>query len=160
MLVSLVGQGFSYSQSATQINEKYGTGYSRNAAIGRANRIGLVAPHREKKPPTKRKYAPRTRSGEHHTVLRLMRPTHSAKSMRMMLVTESKEQRLRCVEISCKVPFLENEGCWYPDEKAEPHLFCGGEKMKGQSYCVPHFHLCNNPIEAPRSMPQAFERRA
>lgn len=43
MLVSLWTEGLSCSQIADQINGRCGTGFSRNAVIGRAQRIGLGA---------------------------------------------------------------------------------------------------------------------
>ena len=162
MLVTLIGQGFSYSQSAKQINEKYGTNYSRNAAIGRANRIGLVAPEREKKPRTPRVYKPKTRSGEHHTITRIIRANGNSNAMRIVALTEAKEQRLRCVEISCTVPFADVTGCRYSDSADAPFLFCNGDVKDGSSWCVPHYHLVYTPAAPPkpRYMPQAMERRA
>src|ERR1700753_975339 len=40
-LTENLAQGMSYSEIARTINAKFGTNYSRNAALGRAKRIGL-----------------------------------------------------------------------------------------------------------------------
>src|SRR3954464_3406139 len=44
-------KGMSYAEIAEAINAKFKTDYSRNAAIGRAWRIGLIDPERPKPPP-------------------------------------------------------------------------------------------------------------
>jgi hypothetical protein len=46
-LKRLIGENCSYTVAAAQINTDFGTVYTRNAAIGRAHRIGLAAlcPH-------------------------------------------------------------------------------------------------------------------
>ena len=44
-------KGMSFAEIAEAINAKFKTDYSRNAAIGRARRIGLADPERPKPPP-------------------------------------------------------------------------------------------------------------
>jgi GcrA cell cycle regulator len=46
-----VALGMSYAEIAREINAKFGTAYSRNAALGRGKRMGLVAPKRPVRPP-------------------------------------------------------------------------------------------------------------
>ena len=46
-----LAKGMSYSEIAAAINAKFKTGYSRNAAIGRAKRMGLVGPDRPEPAP-------------------------------------------------------------------------------------------------------------
>ena len=41
-----LAKGMSYSQVADAINAKFKTAYSRNAALGRARRMGLAGPER------------------------------------------------------------------------------------------------------------------
>jgi GcrA cell cycle regulator len=43
-LRELVARGMSYSEIADAINAKFGTCYTRNAAIGRGKRMGLGCP--------------------------------------------------------------------------------------------------------------------
>ena len=45
-----LAKGMSYSEIAGAINAKFGTAFSRNAAIGRARRMGLAAPARPELP--------------------------------------------------------------------------------------------------------------
>ena len=61
-------KGLSYAQIAGAINAKFGTGYSRNAALGRAKRMGLSRPDRPGDPPAhfrcgRRRRSQRDRSG-------------------------------------------------------------------------------------------------
>jgi GcrA cell cycle regulator len=71
-----LAKGMSYSEIADAINSRFGSAYSRNAAIGRGRRIGLAAPDRPedapKRPPkaktqkakTQRLKTPRLRAAE------------------------------------------------------------------------------------------------
>ena len=43
-----LAKGMSFSEVAKAINAKFETAYSRNAAIGRARRMGLAGPDRPK----------------------------------------------------------------------------------------------------------------
>lgn len=47
LLTKLYGEGQSFSQVATALNEMFGTAYSRNAAIGRASRLGIAGGRRK-----------------------------------------------------------------------------------------------------------------
>src|SRR5205823_6598142 len=51
-LKEFVTKGMSYKDAADAINAKFGTAYSRNAALGRARRMALPEPKRPKPPPT------------------------------------------------------------------------------------------------------------
>jgi GcrA cell cycle regulator len=39
-------KGMSFAEAARTLNQRFGTAYSRNAAIGRARRMGLCSPER------------------------------------------------------------------------------------------------------------------
>ena len=43
-------KGMSFAEIARALNARFGTAYSRNAAIGRARRMGLANPERPKLP--------------------------------------------------------------------------------------------------------------
>ena len=49
-----LAKGMSYSEAARAINAKFGTAYTRNAALGRGRRTGLAGPRK-----------PRSRTGCH-----------------------------------------------------------------------------------------------
>jgi GcrA cell cycle regulator len=140
-----LAKGMSYSEIAQAINARFKTGYSRNAAIGRAKRMGLLGPNRPNdlpKPPLSTQ-APR---------LRKLRERYAAEVMRPMPIFERAEPvKLRCVEIDPRhlsLCDLEPGDCRYPyggDEEGEAITFCGHPRRQGSSYCAPHFHLTRGP---------------
>jgi GcrA cell cycle regulator len=133
-----VTKGLSFAEAASEINRKFGTDYTRSAAIGRARRMGLVAPARPqrgpKPPPVKVARPPRSggrQGGE----------------LRPQPAPEHPKVQLRCVGITPRLLALVDLGpgdCRYPyggDKDSEAITFCGHPRLPGSSYCGPHFHL-------------------
>jgi GcrA cell cycle regulator len=140
-----LARGMSYSEVAGAINARFGTGYSRNAAIGRGKRMGLAGPDRPDDLP---KPPPKARRPRLHK----LRERHAPESMRPLPIFESIETvKLRCVEIDPRhlsLMELERGDCRYPyggDEEGEAITFCGHPRRRGSSYCTPHFHLTRGP---------------
>jgi GcrA cell cycle regulator len=134
-------KGLSFSEIAEAINAKFKTAYSRNAAIGRAKRMGLAGPDRPKPPP--KASAPQLDGIREH---------HAAWFRRSMPVFEPVETvKLRCVEIDPRhlsLIDLEPGDCRYPyggDEEGESITFCGHPQRQGSSYCTAHFQLSRGP---------------
>jgi GcrA cell cycle regulator len=148
-LRGFVGEGFSYSQSADKINARFGTDYSRNAAIGRANRIGLACPIRSggSGPTEKRRRQEKfTRPKQFNT-----RPA--------MLSPET--LKLRCLEMvprNLSLLDLEKNDCRYA-YGAGPFVFCGHPKIAGSSYCGTHFQLSRTSAR-PLTEEEQARRRA
>ncbi|WP_024514528.1 GcrA family cell cycle regulator [Bradyrhizobium sp. Tv2a-2] len=147
--------GMSFAEIAREINARFGTAYSRNAAISRSKRMKLTAPRRPLGLPKAR---PRTgaelaaKSRENHRA-EVARPVAAPPPGRPEPV------RLRCVGISPRlVPLVELDAsdCRYPyggDRENEPITFCGHPRLAGSSYCAPHFHLTRGPgTEAERDV--------
>ena len=144
-----LAKGMSYSEIADALNARFGTAYSRNAAIGRTKRLGYPGPDRSmdsRQPSTKR--PPRDRAS------RLIQPRerHVPEFMRPPPAFERLElPALRCVEIvprHLSLVDLEPGDCHYPyggDGEGEAITFCGHPRRKGSSYCEPHFFLTRNP---------------
>lgn len=133
-----VGDGDSYSVAAAKINEEYGTNFSRNAAIGRANRIGLSAPIKPPQPRKPRVYKPKDR-----TLTRIVRANGNSNAMRIVTLSERTEFKLRCVEIeplNKTLIELKKGDCRQPYGDG-PFTFCGHPARAGSSYCTPHHHL-------------------
>jgi GcrA cell cycle regulator len=139
-----LAKGMSYSETADAINTKFGTTYSRNAAIGRAKRMGLGGPDRSDgrpNPPPKPSW-PR---------LPKLRERHASEFVWPMPIFERMETVLRCVEIDPRhlsLIELQPGDCRYPyggDEEGEAITFCGHPRRQGSSYCTPHFHLTRGP---------------
>jgi len=132
----------SFSEIANAINAKFKTSYTRNAAIGRARRMGLAGPDRPAarvppRPNGPRERLPESRPPEFH---------------RPRFVFETNQPvKLRCIEIEPRhlaLIELEWRDCRYPyggDAEGEPITFCGHPRRPGSSYCTPHFHLSRNP---------------
>jgi GcrA cell cycle regulator len=136
-----LAKGMPFSEIADAINAKFKTAYSRNAAIGRARRMGLAGPDRPQMPPR----------------LDRLRELRAAKSRTVdfhwpMPVFEKAEPvKLRCVEIEPRhlsLIELERGDCRYPyggDSEGDAITFCGHPRRRGSSYCAPHFQLSRNP---------------
>ena len=150
VLRELVARGLSYSEIADAINAKFHTCYSRNAAIGRAKRMGIADSDRLK-----------AQLRAHQPQLDRMlerRPPESRpfEFRRPMPNFERAEPAaLRCVEVDPRhlsLPELERDDCRYPyggDEEGEAITFCGHPCRDGSSYCTAHFHLTCDPVMPP-----------
>jgi GcrA cell cycle regulator len=143
LLRQYLNQGRSYSETASAINEKFQTAYSRNAVIGRAKRMKLTGPDR------------RTDVAKHFHAPQIHRHRRERRLPDFVkpLPTSARVQpvKLRCVGIAPRlVSLLELEpgDCRYPyggDAEGEPITFCGHPRREGSSYCTPHFHLTLGP---------------
>jgi len=145
-----LSRGMSYGRAADAINARFGTEFTRNAAVGRAKRLGLkVAPGRKitlgrkvaarpqgpRVPPEPK---PKSKGGT-------LRPDTPATPG--PLPECAKPVKLRCVGVKPRLlafADLEPGDCRYPyggDKEGEAFAFCGHPKLKGSSYCAPHHHL-------------------
>jgi GcrA cell cycle regulator len=140
-----LAKGMSYAAIAKAINAKFGTGYSRNATIGRGKRMGLAGPARQDDwaKPTPKARRPR---------LHKLPERQPSESRRPKPIPEHVETvKLRCVEIDPRhlgLLDLAPGDCRYPyggDEEGEAITFCGHPRCHGSSYCAPHFHLTRGP---------------
>jgi GcrA cell cycle regulator len=140
-----IGAGATYNEAAQAINLQFGTSFSRNAAIGKANRLGLAC---VKRPPRERQ--PRQRGPRKQTTsVRIIRSNGNSNSMRVVSTVNIEQMRLRCVEIiplNLTLAEIGEDQCRYI--AGEEYLYCGHPKMSGSSYCTPHHHLV---WEKPRS---------
>ena len=137
----------SYADAANALNARFGTAYSRNAALGRARRMCLGEPNPSKSPPIL-----------NEAQLQRLRERRTADDFRPLEffrhrpVFERVEQvELRCVEVDPRhltLVELERSDCRFPyggDSDGEAITFCGHPRRKGSSYCTPHFHLARDP---------------
>jgi GcrA cell cycle regulator len=150
-------KGMSFSEAAAAINAEFKTAYSRNAAIGRAKRMGLASPGRRSDEP-KHLSEQRSKRGTKSPLsaeaprLRKLPERYAAVYMRPMPIFEVTETaKLRCVEVDPRhlsLADLEPGDCRYPyggDVDGEAITFCGHPQRLGSSYCAPHFHLTRGP---------------
>jgi GcrA cell cycle regulator len=143
-----LAKGMSYAEIADAINAKFKTAYSRNAAIGRARRMGIASPERRKDLPRHWPTPPKLQPPR----LRKLRECHAPEFTWPMPIFERAETvKLRCVEIDPRhlsLADLERDDCRYPyggDEEGEAITFCGHPRRQDSSYCAPHFHLTRGP---------------
>jgi GcrA cell cycle regulator len=151
--------GMSYSEITRAINAKFNTAYSRNAAIGRARRMGLAGDDR---PKDWARLPPKAQQMSLHR----LRERYAAASRWFGPVFERVEiPKLRCVEIDPRhlsLFELEPGDCRYPyggDEEGEAITFCGHPQREESSYCTAHFHLTRGPDAAPERAVSAARLR-
>jgi GcrA cell cycle regulator len=147
LLRELVEKGLAFSDVARALNERFGTAYTRNAAIGRARRMGLSTPASAgpagvfaapRKPDARKICQRRAR------ILATPVPPRSTLERAAVL-------QLRCVAVAPRhlsLIELEAGDCRYPyggDAEGEPITFCGHPRREGSSYCPSHFHLTSLP---------------
>jgi GcrA cell cycle regulator len=148
-----IAVGLSYAKSAALINACFGTSFSRNAAIGRANRLGLQCQERPKAKKKPRVYKPRQRSER----VRIIPANGNSNAMRVVSTVVVEQMRLRCVEIipiNLTLAQIDDTQCRYI--AGDDHLYCGHPKMVGSSYCGPHHFLVWEKPKAPK--PKHFAR--
>lgn len=135
-------KGMSYAAIGKQINARFGTAYTRSAVVGRAKRLGLVAPTWTTSPPI----VP-SLPGEGG----LLSPRRSALPYLSLppksAMKPAAPVKLRCVGVQPRlIPLAElaDGDCRYPyggDKDGEEIAFCGHPRQPGSSYCAPHARL-------------------
>lgn len=140
-------RGMSYGQAADAINARFGTEFTRNAAIGRAKRLGLKAGVGRKAAlrPRRPKLLPRPVL---ESKLRAHGPAITPAAPPQVPV---KPVKLRCVGIRPRLlafADLEPGDCRYPyggEKEGEVYAFCGHPRLPRSSYCGPHQALTHGP---------------
>lgn len=135
-------KGMSYAEIRREINARFGMAYTRSAVVGRAKRLGLVAPARVASPSIVPPLPadPWLLSPRQSALPNLNLPPKSA-------MKPAARVKLRCVGVQPRlIPFdeLVREDCRYPyggDRDGEEITFCGHPRQPGSSYCTPHAHL-------------------
>jgi GcrA cell cycle regulator len=148
-LRELFAKGMAYSAIAAAINAKFGTSYTRNAALARAKRMSLEGPTQseEQGTPSPEAAAPGIRIYPHR--IRERRVSEFRRLPPVFAATEVKKLRTADV-VPRHLPLLQLEcgDCRYPyggDEQNEAITFCGQPQREGSSYCAAHFDLSIGP---------------
>ena len=155
----LLAKGASYAQAAAAINVKFGTGYTRSAALGRAKRMGSVGLDRRLPMLSSAPHLQPDEIGEPPPLA--VRPSEFHWSIRPPVFQRVEQTRLRCAEVDPRrlsLLELERNDCRYPyggDEEGETISFCGHPRRKGSSYCPAHFELTIDPVDAEESVVSA-----
>lgn len=147
----------SYAAIAAKLNEQFGTTYSRNAAIGRAGRMGLINPFKVKKCKT-----PEYRKARNKPHPRIIASNGNSTMRVIQSVENVADMKLRCVEIvprNISLIDLERNDCRYPYGDGS-FTFCGHPKMEGSSYCGAHFALTKKDMRGVNYDQTAAQRAA
>jgi GcrA cell cycle regulator len=152
-------RGLSYSEIADALNAN--TAYTRNAAIGRARRMGLSGDEQ-----ANRAGRPKPKPQPSAAQLKKIQVRFFAQARPGPEIFKvAAVPKLRCVAIVPKhlsLVELDDGDCRYPyggDQEGEPITFCGHPRREGSSYCVPHFHLTSGlDIETERTGRKALLR--
>jgi GcrA cell cycle regulator len=151
-LASLLASGMVYRLIAEALNEKFGTAHTKNAIVGKVQRLNLTPPDKPKRPPYVRKPKKSTANKGHHLIVdRIVRANANSNAMRVIKTVEMAQYKLRCVEIEPRhltLLDLEPGDCRYPygDDAV---TYCGHPKQDGSSYCTPHHVLCREKPRVP-----------
>jgi GcrA cell cycle regulator len=146
-LREFIARGMSYAAAADALNTRFGTAYSRSAAIGRAKRIGLAVPERpQDRPPLVPKAPKRPKAA-----VQAPRKDRTDKAAAAPAPQRAEPLKLRCVGSQPRLVSLvelEKGDCRYPyggDKEGEAITFCGHPRFGNSPYCAPHFHLTRGP---------------
>lgn len=154
-LQNLRARGLSYSEIADAINAAFNTAYTRNAALSRAQRMGLAGLDRPEPSLPGRLGPPEVAVPELPRGGCLREQPAEPKSDLLgspRMFTETVETPpLRCAGVAPRhlsLLELERGDCRYPyggDAAVETMTFCGHPCRSGASYCTPHFRLSRDP---------------
>jgi GcrA cell cycle regulator len=148
-LKEFVTKGMSYRDATDALNARFGTAYSRSAALGRARRMKLGEPERIDAPSIQPD-VPVGRWRERPLSADGFRPMEFFR--RPPVFVRAERAPFRCVGIiprHLSLIELEQGDCRFPyggDSDGEVITFCGHPRHKGSSYCMPHFHLAREPL--------------
>lgn len=159
-LQDLRARGLSYSEIADTINATFNTAYTRDAALSRAQRMGLAG--LERLEPSLSGYldSPKPSLPQLPRIGRLREGRAELKPDLLRwprIFTETVEMpQLRCAAVEPRhlsLLDLKPGDCRYPyggDIDGETMTFCGHPCRSGSSYCTSHFHLSRDPEASAR----------
>ena len=148
MLKQLVADGVSLSRAAVEINARFHTSYSRNAAIGRATRQKFVCAERKVNQHARPSVSQST--GKLVALAPAFRKAQLGKLVALApAFRKAQLPPLRCASVEplhLSLLELDSEKCHYPFGDGDPRdfTFCGHRTWKGFSYCAPHVRLTTN----------------
>jgi hypothetical protein len=173
ILVAEHGKGTRRLFIAHILNEKTGSAFTKSAVCGKIDRLfpaekpikteeekaATKARRRERDRAKKQReraesgVKPRAKRHAKHKyeTVHIVRANGNSDSMKLTRSIKTDQFIPRCVEIEPRhltLIDLEPNDCRYP-YGYDTVTFCGHPKQAGSSYCVPHHHLCLEPVRVP-----------
>lgn len=135
LLKILAARGGSAAEIAAELNAELDTDHSRNAVIGKINRLkcpwntswqftGYSTPKLRRKPRVRAVTLPKSWKTP---------PIKPPRAVTVLACADIVPKGIRCVD-------LEDGHCRWPYGEAVL-TFCGHERVKDEPYCLPHLHL-------------------
>ena len=134
----LISAGESYSGAATAVNNKFGTSFSRNAAIGRGHRLKLDSVKRRQPVKIRTKPAPLPRAAKARATVRDL-----FKKPDVIKVASLAEIPQPAPSHAIDLIALNEDTCHFPYGNG-PFSFCGHPVKVGSSYCLAHHIECHD----------------
>ena len=148
--------GLSARQSAESINARFGTAVTRNAIIGKLDRLGLKRPPRPDGQGACKKSRKRKRGPKQRPLLLSIADSMTLRRHRW----ETEPQPLPTDELpSTAIPLdaLTPTSCRWPYGDG-PFLFCGAEvDPRHPSYCCGHMRLASRPNQTRMFSPSSLQ---
>lgn len=126
----------SFTQAAAKINGEFRTSYSRNAAIGRANRLGWQSSC----PKTGGQRKPRIRKGE-PTANGIVERTRRKAAPQVFACDETGLRIADVVPLNLSILQTNDDTCKWPYGENPPFTYCGHPVFDGFPYCASHVAL-------------------
>ena len=139
-LMKLVAEGHSYGTAARLLNNKFHTGFSRNACIGKAHRLGIAqprstVPHRSRaeKERMRKKRPPRAKSVLKSKLADLIGAEPFVPKREPHIPENERKSLLDLGDKDCRWPIGDG-----------PYTFCARPKVSGCPYCLDHARIAYN----------------
>ncbi len=171
-LRSSVESAATFAVTVKKLNAKFGTTFTRNAAIGRAKRIGLCSPNPAKmkskvelvngKKPWEAVGVSRRTWNRHKQIAEgtYVRPEYKPRPRKVEFQRDAAGMRVADVmPLHLSLIDLETNQCRWPFGDG-PFTFCGCQTFDGSSYCEPHLSLSERETHQGSNWHQTERQRA
>lgn len=128
----------SFGEIARALSQEFHVRVSRNAAIGKATRIGLP---KRAMTPAERGARSANKAKTNRKVTRLQSAGVGIVRRARVSVEEFQARLADVVPLHLAFNELQPDSCRYPYGDGPNYTFCGCEKLPGLSYCEPHRRL-------------------
>jgi hypothetical protein len=134
-LKNCVAAGHSFANIAVKINREFGATLSRNACIGRAQRLGLSVSRTVKVDGAEHRLN-RKPEGKTKTITIKPKPQFACEPATGLRVAD-------VVPLNISIYDLNDSTCRWPLGEQAPFTYCGCHALDGVPYCWPHMRLAH-----------------